>query len=246
MNESTSMTPDRIVVRQKNFKDLDIENLPDGSTAVFDRVTQTIHSLHPLAAAAFQACREQKTVGELCDAMALTLGKAVSEASALGAIAELERAGLVESSELDGASRRSVLTSALKAAGVAVPLVLSLTASEQAVFAANSGSGTTTTTTAAPSATVAINPTTFVGCHSSDDYTITGINTHFNGTSVVTFSIGQLTAAGNVVAVNATTITLTINNSNTGFFASQLVTVTVTTGSEVAVGTNILTLETCT
>jgi hypothetical protein len=253
------MTPDRIVVLRKNAKDVDIENLPDGSTAVFDRITQTIHSLHPLAAAAFQACREQKTIDEVREAMTLTLGADVSEASALGAIAELERAGLVAISELDGASRRSMLTSALKAAGVAAPLVLSLTASEQAVFAQGSGSGTTTTTTtttsttttttttttAGPAPTLNIGPNTFNSCQSSSNFDLGGVNTHFNNTSVVTFNNSQLSAS-NVVVESAISINLNINNNTQNNVNTQMVTVTVTTGSEVAVGTNILTLTGCT
>ena len=76
-------------------EDLTIENLPDGSTAVFGAATESVHSLNAPAAAAFEACKERTTLPELARAMTTALASRVNEELALAAMAELERAGLV-------------------------------------------------------------------------------------------------------------------------------------------------------
>jgi hypothetical protein len=232
-----------------------IEKLPDGSTAVFDTLTKTVHSINKTAAAAFEACRERQTVPQLATAMGEILNAPVTEEMALAAILELERAGLVAcsgllSAEPAQASRRSVLKAVGTVAATAAPLVLSLSMAEQSVYAQGAGSGTTTTTTttttAAPAASISnIAPDVYNGCASTAaGFVITGVNTHFSGASVVTFSLTSLTAS-NVVVNSLTSLTLTINNSNQAAIPSS-VTVTVTTGSEVAVGNNLLQYEGCT
>lgn len=140
------MPTPQLFVQQASAKGYILEVLPDGSRAMFDKVTNTVYALDASAAAAFEACQEPVTLSELMEAMRRSLGKAVTEEVAWEAVAELKRSGLVNSSgpteELRSASRRALL----KAAGVAVPVVLSLTAAEQRVFALGAGSGTTTTT----------------------------------------------------------------------------------------------------
>jgi len=120
-----------------------VAKLPDGSTAVFDSATQTIHALDASTAAVWEACREPKTLSELTDAMRRESGEATGD-TVLEAVSELERTGLVAVSGATGllhdASRRSLL----KAAGIAVPVVLSLTAAEQRAFAAVASSALTT------------------------------------------------------------------------------------------------------
>jgi hypothetical protein len=131
------------------------------------------------------------------------------------AAAELERAGLVAcSGPLPGQKGQTSRRSMLKAVGT-----------------------TTTTTTAAPTATLSgIAPNVFPSCTSiGAGFVITGMNTHFGGASVVSFSAGSLTLS-NVVVNSLTSSTLNMTGP---------VTVTVTTGTEVAVGTNILTREGC-
>ena len=144
------MNRDELVVRRSGLGErLIIEALADGSTAVFDTVSQTVHSLNASAAAAFEACREEKTAPQLAHAMEATLGQPVTEDLALAAVSELERAGLVACSgsrRPEGSSRRSAL-SFVAAAAAALPVVLSLTVAEQKAYAGGAGSGTTTTTT---------------------------------------------------------------------------------------------------
>jgi hypothetical protein len=235
-----------------------VEKLPDGSTAVFDTATNTIHSLNAGAAAAFDACREKTAVAQLMRSMSQALGVPVSEEIALTAIAELERAGLVACSGAAlGDSRRSILKALGTAAGVGVPVVLSLTGAEQRLYAAVAGSGTTTTTTtttttAAPPSIASVAPVTL--CRLPGPYPYTGIqingqNTHFSGSSVVTFSVGAVSVAyltvSNVAAIDATHLTLDVLVA--AFTApappDEQVTVTVTTGSETVARTNAFTVS---
>jgi hypothetical protein len=110
------------------------EQLPDGSTVVVETATNTVHSLDPLAAAAFHA--SARTTDGIAREMGATLGRPVTENEALEAIVELERAGLVTSSVRPDATRRALL----RAAGIAIPAVLTLTAAEQRAQAFVSGS----------------------------------------------------------------------------------------------------------
>ncbi len=106
--------------QQTSAKGFIVEKLPDGSTAIFDKVTNTVHALDASTAAAFEACHEPVTLSALTAAIEQRLGRPIREETALEAVAELERAGLVTASgateELRNASRRQLL----KAAGVAL------------------------------------------------------------------------------------------------------------------------------
>src|SRR5450432_433071 len=108
------MISDSLVVWQTGAANRLVEKLPDGSTAVFDRLTKTVHSVNKTASAALEACREKRTVPQLAMAMQEILGAAVTDEMALAAISELERAGLLacsgsRSTEGGQSSRRSVL-----------------------------------------------------------------------------------------------------------------------------------------
>ncbi len=227
------------VVQQTSTKGCVTEKLPDGSSAIFDSVTNVVHALNETAAAAFEACREPVTLSGLSDAMRRRLGPVVTVEMALEAVAELERAGLVTSSgttqELRNSSRRQLL----KAAGVALPVVLSLTAVEQRVFAAGAGSGI-------GAASIASISQTSVECDDTyDSVTITGLNTHFTNSSVVSFN-PPLMMVNSVSVTNATSLTVNFYVGITGEDGFPVVTspaqlnVIVTTGSEVATGTGLV------
>jgi hypothetical protein len=230
----------QLVVQQRPAKGCVPEKLPDGSSAIFDRATNAVYALNDTAAAAFESCRTPVTLAELSDMMRLRLGPAVTVETTLEAVAELERAGLVTASgttqELRNASRRQVL----KAAGVAVPVVLSLTAAEQRVFAQGAGSG---------AASIASISQTSVDCDDTyEDVTITGLNTHFTNASVVSSNPPMLMVSS--VTVNSATslnVSFYVGISGEGGFPviaspSQL-DVIVTTGSEVATGTGLITYD---
>ena len=153
--------------------------------------------------------------------------------------AELERAGLVTSSgatqELRNASRRQLL----KAAGAALPVVLSLTAAEQRVFAQGAGSGS-------PVALIASISQTSVACDDSyDAVTITGQNTHFSNSSVVSFSPPIIMVSSvNVTSATSLTVNFYVGISGEDGFpvvpSGTLLDIIVTTGSEVATGTGLV------
>ena len=205
-----------------------VERLPDGSTVVFESATKTVHSLNPLAALVFEACREKISVTRLIEA----IGSPVSEEPILAAIGELESAGLVERSGAEGTSRRGVLRAVGIAAGAAVPMVLSLTASEQRAYAAIARSGPQPTITAVESTI----------CDGQDTLDIFGVNTHFaQGSSIVTFDQAGVTA-GTVTVTDPTHLSVQVLSSI--FFAGS-VGVTVTTGSEIVVGPSLVQIQLC-
>ncbi len=287
------MADNEIVVQQINSTSLQMENLPDGSTAVFDTATQSIHSLDPLAAAAFTACINKKTLPQLIEAMPQISGKPITEVDALNAISELERVGLVACSHStqsakESASRRSLL----RVAGAATPLVLSLTSLEQSAFAQRAGSGVlatttttvapTTTTTVAPTTTTTVAPTTTTTTTTtaaptttttttttpgpgasiakavqfgsadvaelcvnnsgrSQLFSILGNNTHFNASSVISFSTPGISAGPFGADPTHIQVPITVAPG----VAVGRTSIIITTGTEVAVGMNIISLVSC-
>ena len=135
------MGMEQLVIQHAVPKGFVVENCPT-VPAIFDGPMIPCTLWTPGAAAAFEACREPRTLSALTGAMRLSLGDALTEETVLEAVSELERVGLVTVSgsreRLGDMSRRSLL----KAAGIAVPGVLSLTAAEQRRFAAAAGSPT--------------------------------------------------------------------------------------------------------
>jgi hypothetical protein len=229
--------------QQMSARGFIVEKLPDGSTAIFDKVTNTVHALNASAAAAFEACHEPVTLSALTAVIEQRLGRAVTEDTALEAVAELERAGLVSASgtteELRNASRRQLL----KAAGVALPVVLSLTAAEQRAFAAQAVSAPTTTT-AAPGTPEIVSATSQTNGHGlvdgcGDTVNVVGSNTHFGGTTTV--ALVQAGTVESVFVTDSTHLAFSFLNATT----SGALDFIVTTGTEVVHGTGFLTSEGC-
>jgi hypothetical protein len=215
-----------------------VRTLPDGSTAVFDTLTKTVHSINRTAAAAFEACREKRTVPQLAAAMREILKAPVSEDMALAAISQLERAGLVACSgsrppEREKASRRSVLKAVGSAAAMAAPLVLSLSSAEQRAYAQGATSGPPPSINGDDSNTVCSNvafPQTIY---------IVGVNTHFSqGSSIVTFSLPWISVT-TVTVTDATHIKVAVTATLQPGSASGTFNATVVTGSETVTGVNI-------
>ncbi len=252
-------------------RELIIEKLPDGSTAVYDATSQTLHSLNAPTAAAFEACRERRTLPELVNAMNEALRRPVSEGLALMAVAELERARLVTSEGAAPDNRFASRRNLLRAAGMALPAVLSLTAAQQRAFAATAGSGDpattaapTTSTTAAPTATTTTTTTTtttaapvpsltgasgnvVLSSYCPVIITITGQNTHFvQGTTTVAFSDatvpGAVIATNNVTVGSATQLTAVAEWNGGGGAVGDSINVTVTTGGEVVTGIGMISM----
>ncbi|HXP88792.1 MAG TPA: PqqD family protein [Bryobacteraceae bacterium] len=121
---------------------LTIEKLPDGSTAILDQRTKNVHSLNASATVVWEACKGGATLAEVRRALELRAGAPVNEVIAQDALAQLHHVKLIEPDaavpELRNAARRSAL---LRAAAIAVPVVLTLGLSEQREFALYAASG---------------------------------------------------------------------------------------------------------
>jgi hypothetical protein len=191
--------------------------------------------MNQTAAAAFEACRERRTVPQLAAEMRETLNRPVTEEIALAAIDELERVGLVacsgmSSGERSQTSRRSVLRAVAGTAATAAPLVFSLSIAEQRAFAQAAGSG-------APS----ISAGDLNHVCTQDPFplnlNLVGKNTHFDSTSIVTF-IGVPNIHPNfIVMVDATHMTIQVfagDQPGSGTFDVKVV-----TGSESVTGVDI-------
>jgi len=129
---------------------LTIERLPDGSTAILDQRSRQVHSLNPTAAIAWEACQGGATLAEVRKALETKLNAAVDEAIARDAIAQLRKVDLVQPEtaagapasvpvheDLQTAARRNSL---LRAAAVALPVVLTLAFSQQRAHAGTASS----------------------------------------------------------------------------------------------------------
>jgi hypothetical protein len=142
------------------------EKLPDGSLAVFDAQTEAVHSLNESATLVLEACEETATVSDVVTLLRRFTGQPVAEETALDLLLRFESAELVVR-EPGAPSRRSLLRAVAvsSTAMLALPTLLTLTASEQRLHAQVAGSppttaAPTTTTTLAPTTTTTLVPTT--------------------------------------------------------------------------------------
>lgn len=125
------------VERTKN--DVVVNALPDGSRVIIDSKSDRVYALNATAGAAWDACRDAKTLAEVTASMRKSLSPAVSEEMAEEAIRSLQEQNLViASSSTLGPSRRQVLATL---GVIALPLVVSMTLGEQKAYAHDAGSG---------------------------------------------------------------------------------------------------------
>ncbi len=132
---------------QCGLESLTVERLEDGSVAILDARSKSVHSLNASAAAVWDAC-QNSTLEEIEASLAARLG-ATSREIVRQALEQLRKANLIESSapvaaEAIDLGRRSMLKRAGAAGAIAIPVVLTLTASEQKAYAFQSLSSTTT------------------------------------------------------------------------------------------------------
>ena len=134
------------IFSQADAQYLAVEKLADGSTAIVDQRSKTVHSLNASAAIVWDACAQGATLPQIMAALEQRVGQPVDQEVALDAIAQLQGANLI-SSELPAGmldqNRRSMLKAIGTFGAMALPVVLSLTASEQKAFAQGAGSRTT-------------------------------------------------------------------------------------------------------
>ncbi len=129
--------------RQVVSDQLTVENLPDGSTAILDQRSKNVHSLNSSASVVWNACKEGATLAQVRKALEAKVGAPVDETLAQSAIAQLHGANLIQSdapvpADLIAAARRNTL---IRAAMVAVPVVLTLALSQQKAMAFQARSG---------------------------------------------------------------------------------------------------------
>ena len=117
-----------------------VEKLADGTTAVLDRRSMSVHSLNASATVVWEACKQGATLAQVRQALEIQSGKPVDDEIAISALSQLKSVNLITpNSPVPGpiidSARRSALRRLAAAAGIAVPLVLTLTASEQRALA---------------------------------------------------------------------------------------------------------------
>ena len=117
-----------------------VENaLPDGSRVIIDSRNDRVYALNATAGAAWDACVGPVTLTEVTERMRRSLNPAVTEDLAEQAVASLQEQNLVIASNASaGTSRRQVLASL---GAIALPLVVSMTLSDQKAYAKRAGSG---------------------------------------------------------------------------------------------------------
>ena len=256
-------------IQQIDSTSLRMENLPDGSTAVFDMATQSIHSLDPLAAAAFTACSNKKTLHQLIEAISQISGMPITEVVAPECDFRIGAGGtcrVLPFNTIGNGKRLAPIS--IKSGGRcdATGFVAHELGTERR-FAQRAGSGilatttttvapTATTTTAGPTSTTTTTTTTRgpvtsivsavqygsanVGLLSVNQsvpqlFLITGENTHFNASSVVSFSTAGISGNVEAIAPTAHQVRITVAPG----VAVGTTSISVTTGTEVAVGKNI-------
>jgi hypothetical protein len=125
-------------IERKDSNDLVVNGLPDGSKVIVDSSNEMVYALNATAGAAWDACGAQTTLAAVAADMR-RVDPTVTEEVAEQAILQLEEKKLIKASGiLHNASRRQVLAGLT---AMALPLVVSMTMTEQRAYAqvANSG-----------------------------------------------------------------------------------------------------------
>ena len=129
-------------VQRRDTNNLVVSGLPDGSKMIVDSRNEKVFALNPPAGAAWDACSSQTTLAAVAEDMRRTCNPAITDEAAEQAILQLHEKELVKTSGLlRNANRRQVLAGL---SAVALPLVVSMTMSEQRAFAAVANSGVQT------------------------------------------------------------------------------------------------------
>ena len=157
--------PHTLFVRPESDRFL-VEPLPDGSAAVFDSASESVHSLNQTAALVWECCSEPAALADIADVVRRVTGLPEPRAVAEDALNQLQRSGLVEARRVDDhglPSRRTALRMIGRGSSIAflAPLVQTMTVGQQHALA--QGVGSPVTTTLAPtttSSTTTLQPTT--------------------------------------------------------------------------------------
>jgi len=108
--------------------------LPDGSRILVDEQNETIVAMNATAGAAWEACSDPTTLSGVTETMRQSLDPGVETELAEEAIRQLREKNLVKTSGFAPQSTRRAFLGKLSAAA-ALPLVVSLTMTEQRAYA---------------------------------------------------------------------------------------------------------------
>lgn len=125
-------------IERTNSNDLVVNGLPDGSKVIVDSKSERVFALNATAGAAWDACGDPTTLSKVADNMRHSLAPEVTEELAEQAISKLEEQNLVTTSGFPKTTRRQALATL---GAVALPLVVSMTLSDQRAFAQQARSG---------------------------------------------------------------------------------------------------------
>lgn len=128
-----------MLVERTNSDTLVINPLPDGSKVIVDADNERVFALNPTAGAAWDACAAPTTLPRVTKNMQGSLDPTVTEELAEDALLQLQNERLVKISGPTSQSTRREFIATLSA--VALPLVVSLSVTEQRAYADNARSG---------------------------------------------------------------------------------------------------------
>jgi hypothetical protein len=127
-----------IQVKRSNADGLKINQLPDGSKVIVDARNEKVFALNATAGAAWDACSNPTTLSKVAEEMQHSFNPGVTEEIAEAAILRLQEQNLVTvAGPTFAPSRRAVLATL---GAIALPLVVSLTMTEQRAYAQTTGS----------------------------------------------------------------------------------------------------------
>jgi len=128
-----------MLVERTNSNALTVNSLPDGSRVIIDSENERVLAMNATAGAAWDACALPTTFSEVLQSMQRSFHEEVNEELAEDAILQLEQQRLVRTSGTSPQPTRRKFITTLGA--IAVPLVVSLSVTEQKAYAAKANSG---------------------------------------------------------------------------------------------------------
>lgn len=125
-------------IERTESKNLVENGLPDGSRLIVDSKNEKVYALNATAGAAWDACANQTTLTEVAESMRKSCDLSITDELAYEAIEQLrDRQLLKVSGGFQTKSRRAVLAGL---SAVALPLVVSMTLSDQRALAQSANS----------------------------------------------------------------------------------------------------------
>jgi uncharacterized membrane protein YgcG len=128
-----------MLIARANTDTLVVNSLPDGSRVIIDSENERVFAMNATAGAAWDACTAPTTLSAVTQNMQRSFHEKVNEELAEDAIQQLERQQLVRTSGAPSQATRRKFIHTLGA--IAVPLVVSLSVTEQRAYAKNAKSG---------------------------------------------------------------------------------------------------------